>query len=248
MHSQLILNNYYLVVKEETFIYQLIQTELMNKQRYAKIGIFHHDCWYTDTINKFSVDINEVAHRIVKHNKGIDIVSGTFRLVAPKRETDKAFTYIRNQSSVIEVKKISNEFAPMISVTWKTQGTAFDHIMKSDCPYVSPVYSTNGYETFDIIANDFIQMQKAVANAEDVGEVKIFSISNSVGQVPILTRQQLDALIFAYSQGYYEWPKKANLEQVARLFGKKRRTFQENLRRAESKFIPLALQEFLKKL
>jgi hypothetical protein len=50
-----------------------------------------------------------------------------------------------------------------------------------------------------------------------------------------LTPKQQQALQIAFDHGYYQWPRKTNLNDLALASGCNRRTLQENLRRAESK-------------
>ena len=88
-------------------------------------------------------------------------------------------------------------------------------------------------------------IKKLLDELEQIGETKIFSIKNSAvsKQSFGLTPKQRHALVSAISMGYYEWPKKANLEELAAKLGVKRRTLQENLRKAESKLLPKLLDE-----
>lgn len=60
-----------------------------------------------------------------------------------------------------------------------------------------------------------------------------------------LTPKQMQALMVALTQGYYTWPRKMNLNELAAVSGIKRRTIQENLRRAEAKIFRRLRGEFL---
>ena len=55
---------------------------------------------------------------------------------------------------------------------------------------------------------------------------------------PKLSPKQKEAIELAVKQGYYEFPRKIELEKLAEISGVKRQTYQENLRRAERKLIP----------
>ncbi|MBI2045757.1 helix-turn-helix domain-containing protein [Candidatus Pacearchaeota archaeon] len=59
--------------------------------------------------------------------------------------------------------------------------------------------------------------------------------------LPKLSPQQLEALRLAFENGYYEFPKKTNLDKLARLMKIKKATYQEHLKRAESKIIPFII-------
>lgn len=55
---------------------------------------------------------------------------------------------------------------------------------------------------------------------------------------PKLSPKQREAIELAVKEGYYEYPRKIDLEKLAKLSKVKRQTFQENLRRAERKLVP----------
>lgn len=55
---------------------------------------------------------------------------------------------------------------------------------------------------------------------------------------PKLSPKQKEAIELAVKEGYYEYPRKIDLEGLARICKVRRQTFQENLRRAEKKLLP----------
>jgi len=55
---------------------------------------------------------------------------------------------------------------------------------------------------------------------------------------PKLSPKQKEAIELAVKHGYYKYPRKIDLEKLAKIAKVKRQTFQENLRRAEKKLIP----------
>ena len=59
---------------------------------------------------------------------------------------------------------------------------------------------------------------------------------------PNLTEKQLEAIKIAYKNGYYRYPRKLTIPQLAKSIKKSYSTFQENLRKAENKLI----EHFLK--
>jgi predicted DNA binding protein len=52
-----------------------------------------------------------------------------------------------------------------------------------------------------------------------------------------LTEKQLDALLTAYSNGYYSLPRKANVQDIAHKKKVSRTTYQEHLKKAENKLV-----------
>lgn len=56
--------------------------------------------------------------------------------------------------------------------------------------------------------------------------------------MPKLTKKQKDAVTLAILHGYYNFPRKIDLEKLAKKVGISRVTFQEHLRKAEHKLLP----------
>ena len=59
--------------------------------------------------------------------------------------------------------------------------------------------------------------------------------------LPKLSEKQREAVNLAYKKGYYEYPKKIDLGELAKLMSVSKSTFQEHLKRAEGKLIPRML-------
>ena len=58
-----------------------------------------------------------------------------------------------------------------------------------------------------------------------------------------LPPKQKEAIELAVKQGYYNYPRKTDLEKLAKISKVKRQTYQENLRRAESKIVPFLTEK-----
>jgi predicted DNA binding protein len=115
----------------------------------------------------------------------------------------------------------------------------------------SPCYSKEGYEVYSTVAEKPGSIKKLLSELGQIGEVRIFSIKNGLCSGTKtdrygLTVKQKQAVAAAISMGYYSWPKKVNLEELAERLGVKRRTLQENLRKAEGKILPRLLDELTK--
>lgn len=59
---------------------------------------------------------------------------------------------------------------------------------------------------------------------------------------PKLSPKQKESIELAVKEGYYEYPRKIDLETLAKIAKVKRQTFQENLRRAEKKLVPFLVE------
>ena len=64
--------------------------------------------------------------------------------------------------------------------------------------------------------------------------------------MPKLSKHQKTALEIAYNNGYYSYPRKITLEQLAKIAKVGISTFQEHLRKAELKLLPVIIEQQIK--
>jgi len=214
--------------------------------KFCEIGIYHHDCWFTDAITKFpELDVREISSRICNTDSEAKVNKASYKVFSPGEAKLRDFlSCISHGGRVLNVKPLSiNGSGAIIEVSWKAAKTSYDAVLGSGCSITSSCYAKDGYETYSMFAENPSEIKKLLSELEQIGESKIFSIKNAaISKSKFgLTQKQKHALISAISMGYYEWPKKANLEELAAKLGVKRRTLQENLRKAEGKLLPKLL-------
>ena len=120
--------------------------------------------------------------------------------------------------------------------------------MKHNCLVLQPTVHTDGWEWYRVISFSerdmkslFKELDRSwrieVISKKTVGEgtvrdTFVITTSNLLGG---LTGNQAEALVLALDSGYYTVPKKSTTEAVAARVGLPRTTFEEHLRKAESK-------------
>lgn len=210
--------------------------------KFCEIGVYHHDCWFTDAISKFpELQIREVSARTVKSDSGAKINGACYRLLSPEVQLVKNFINHISSSGLISRAKLlsNNSSTALIEVSWKAPKTSYDAVLGSGCSVSSSCYARDGYEAYSMFAENPSQIKHLLEELGQIGEVKVFSLKNEAKTKDScgLTPKQRHAIVSAISMGYYSWPKKANLEELAKKLGVKRRTLQENLRKAEGKVL-----------
>lgn len=215
--------------------------------KFCEIGVYHHDCWFTNAISKYpEINAKEISGRVEQQIGDRRINTGVYRIVSGKDITTKKFAeYVRSNGKVLEVEMLNEK---LIKVTWNAPVTSYDAVLNSGCTIASACYSREGYETYSVFAKEPSEITRLLSEFGQIGEVKIFSMRNSMHSADQfgLTAKQKHAITSAISMGYYEWPKKINLEELAGKLSIKRRTLQENLRKAEGKVLSELLDEINK--
>jgi predicted DNA binding protein len=130
-------------------------------------------------------------------------------------------------------------------------------VEKNSCLEIQPVTYGGGWETHKIIGFRENEYKKLFKNLESLGPVEILSkriypeksmidtFTVSLSSVfHELTAKQAEAIAAALELGYYQVPKKMTTEELARKQRAPRTTFEEHLRKAESKVL-LALAPYI---
>ena len=221
------------------------------KLRKATIGVRHKGCWGSLCTVKF-------PEMIMKEKGPINVekIGKRVRLSAcweinfkDKKKFDDFLKHINEYEMVEFVKIISlSQTKALIKTIWVNKRSSYDIVLANNCLYTSPVIQRDGYEVYDIITEDPQKLVKLIENLDEIGEAKLFSVGRITEEHPLkLTEKQANALQMAMSHNFYEWPRKVSLDEIATMLGMKRRTFQENLRKAEAKVIPHLIKSFFER-
>lgn len=124
-------------------------------------------------------------------------------------------------------------------------GSTSSVIAGSKCHVVGTMRVAHGREYWDVVAQNARDIQDLFGKLGKFGPIEIIKIGRYQPARPPyqLTRKQLEALNLAVANGYYTWPRRISLAELAALVGLSRRTFQDHLRKAEAKLMPNLVQD-----
>jgi len=224
---------------------------MVNELKEFKVGVYHQDCICSESTEKF--DQVKMVQRspctIFKQKKGNLHYSLLWGIESPNKSTlDKYLDFMKQRKDTILMDVLQRqESSALILHRVKTPSLSYDEIMKKDFTYSEPIVVDNGFEFHTLLTNKPSKMKKVLENLESIGEVKLIRAGNFREKNALynLTPKQVNALQIAFTNGYYEWPKKARLEDLAESYGGTRRSFQESLRKAESKVMPHLIKDIL---
>jgi hypothetical protein len=131
-------------------------------------------------------------------------------------------------------------------------------VEKNSCLVIPPVTYYGGWEHYRVIGfreSDYKKMfqdlnrlgpveimQKRLVPGKSIRDTFVVSLSSVFAD---LTEKQVNSITAAQSYGYYQVPKKVTAEDVARKLGVPRTTYEEHLRKAESKIL-LAVAPYIR--
>jgi len=160
----------------------------------------------------------------------------------------RKYTRLMKKSSSIDVFEVlhKSEFLYWTRAVHNITGESIlDAVLENGCMTRLPIIITEGYQSHTILApsqKNFAQMfsnLKKRFTSVMIERIKRYPTGMTL---PLLTRKQMDAISLAYTSGYYEMPRRSELEQLSKKLGIKRVAMQERLRRAEKKIITEFIQ------
>lgn len=129
------------------------------------------------------------------------------------------------------------------------KGNVSGVIERSNCLEIPPTIYHGGWEYYRVISFQREDGRKLFRALDALGRVEILynkqisgvakdtfviSLTNLFGA---LTEKQVNAIIAALENGYYQIPKRVTAEEIARRYKMSRTTYEEHVRKAESKLL-----------
>ena len=205
---------------------------------------------YSPLCVKYKVEFFAYPLTSFKKNKKINlIVAG---IISGDENSKKKFiTDLKKDKRVKKIER-SKDFVLVHAVHPLTRETITEITTFYNPQYIliKPVHvSSDGWEYWQVACLDRNELNKLIKAAEKHYNGKLFSIKeeklssiSTLSIFPSLTDKQKRALELAFKKGYYEYPKKITLLDLAKLSKCSYSTFQEHLKKAEKKVI----ESFLK--
>ncbi len=217
-----------------------------------KVGVYHHGCWGSFSTKDFpNISMTEMgAIRVVKKTKKGALVN-CFMHITGERNSDlsRYMAYLKTIPSIKQFKTYEEHDNEAYSfVQFLSSTSSYDSVLKTNALPFGPIVQEKELEIHTVLTEKPTQTTRFLNELEQLGEVKVMKISDFKEEnvLAALTDKQRNALLGAFCNNYYSWPRRVNLDQLSAKLGVKRRTFQEHLRLAEAKFIPFAIEKLIK--
>ncbi|MCK4969880.1 MAG: helix-turn-helix domain-containing protein [Thermoplasmata archaeon] len=155
-----------------------------------------------------------------------------------EEDSDAVIEFIKDFEHVVNVE-----------ITERHKGRLLAIVEVRDCPgcvslATSDVFLLSAHTTED----KRIEWKVAFSNREDLdkliwdmqstgSDVELVRVSNAIDDGLRLTDRQLKIVEVAFKRGYYDYPKRISIRELARIFGVSTATVSEILRRGQRKII-----------
>jgi len=207
----------------------------------AKFKIWHKNCLLRPKCVRHQV--TDFVYLINSWKEKNKFYYTELHILQGKEENKRKFIRdLKKEKSIKKLEKKGNYIFTLNKEPLKKQYyfPAFD----PKIIYVKPVAQrSDGFEDWEVASWDKKTLMKIM-------EIPVFNVElKSIQKTklsdiflphiyPRLSPKQKEAIELAVKSGYYEFPRKIDLEGLAKISKVKRQTYQENLRRAEMKLIP----------
>jgi len=165
-------------------------------------------------------------------------VNSAGRFLGEHPDKSKFMNFLKKDKHILKLEEHEGFFIVLVEEDY-----SFKPFYSSSFVYLSPVIiNKEGLYSFHIGSWHREDIEKLLKKVEGFEGYKLLSLKQErikdislTGIRPNLTEKQKKAYELAVEKGYYEYPKKIDLKQLAKLAGVSYSTFQQHLKYAEKK-------------
>jgi predicted DNA binding protein len=210
----------------------------------AKLRIKHDDCVVGTRCRRFNVvsagiPLSSYADKDFQYFSHFETLSGKEEDIA------KFVDDLKKDKQIMDLEMSGDSIFFLVKIPKKNKIPTTHYDPKIF--WLKPVVvDEQGYEWWEIGTWDRTLLNKFIHALESGNyDLKILKIKNEMLNeihfpqvMPFLTKSQKKALELAYRYGYYDFPRKTELRDLAKKSGLSLSTFREHLRKAEKRIIP----------
>lgn len=168
-------------------------------------------------------------------------------LEGDKKDVDNFIKEFKKDKSLKKIEVNKNQIITLNILT-KKDHAVYSSVFDKKIIYTKPVVQhIDGFETWELASWDKETLTK-IMDIPDF-EMEILSIKKIEGvnlflpQIqPNISEKQMTSMKLAIREGYYNFPRKTDLNKLAKKKKVSKQTFQENLRKAENKLVPFLVE------
>ena len=218
---------------------------------YLKFKLRHDDCIFAPLVTKYNLAIEFFP--LKQNMKGNYLCTSAIHIAKGEEKSIKRYLKDLKKSPRVMEMEVSKDIIFTLTKEF-TDKESYEAIYNDKILYITPGYNTpDGYEGWEVASwsrKPLENLIKAMEKAKNVTHFEILRFEESgldevyiLQLFPNLPKKQREAIELAYKLGYYKYPKKTNLDKLAEISRVSKQTFQENLKKAESRLMPLLLRK-----
>lgn len=211
----------------------------------------HKNCWLQETTERHR-DVTLVVSSVYQVDETIHI---DLFAHAPRAETvEEAFREWQRDARVKRVTRLyEGPKGVRFHASYSAKNSIYPHIIHHTPVSLGAVSMTLGIEYYSLLGeSEDVQALLGVLGKE--GVTKVLSIKNLQDSGDPISRdlasdlleeftdKQIEALVLAHAEGYYNWPRELSASDLAARQGLSSAAFLDHLRRAEAKALDMVIR------
>ena len=208
----------------------------------AKFKNWHKTCLIRPLCIKYNV--TDFVYLLNKWYKKKKFYYTELHILEGEEKNIKRFIRkFQKEKSIIKFEVEGNQIFTL-NVLQGKHITTYSHVFDPQLIYVKPVIQRiNGFEEWELASwnkKTLMNIMKIPHFEMELVYVKEIEGANLfLPQIqPKISQKQINSIRLAIKNNYYSFPRKTDLNKLAKLSKVSKQTFQENLRRAENKLVP----------
>lgn len=213
---------------------------------YLKFRIKHSDCIYAPELEKLNLSVFFYSLGNYKEKEFI-FTSALQKVSGNENAIKRYFSYLKNHKTVVKIEQYKNIIFTLVK--HKEVKETYEAIYNPALIYPAPAFlDKNGFELWEIACWDRKPLENLIKIMSESKTTISFEIVSFIKRtlhdvyvlnlLPKISPKQKEAIELAYREGYYYYPKKTELNKLAKIMKIGKSTFQEHLKKAENKIIP----------
>lgn len=208
----------------------------------AKFKNWHKDCLIRPLCEKYNViDYVYLLNYWEEKNK---FYYTELHILEGDKENIKKFISDFKKDKTLKDLETEDNWIFTLNVLTGKGAKDYSVVFDKKLIYTKPVVQKiDGYEDWEVASWDKITLMRIMENPHfDMKLIFVRKIKKSdlffPKIQPEISDKQKNALNIAIKNGYYNFPRKTDLNKLSEIAKTSKQTFQENLRKAENKLIP----------
>jgi len=199
----------------------------------AVLSVSLPDCWVTALAPRHDIEIRVIDRKAL----GGDRMKDLFEAKVSPASVPQLVADIRAHPSVRSVEVVGTERGRLVGITSSKNCGGCAMLARSDCFVAGAVFRRGTAFEWNLIVRNREALRRLVSRLGRGGyEVKLLRLT-PVKESVALTQRQEEILASALELGYFDYPKRIRLGELAARFHVSKSTVSEVLRRAQTKVV-----------
>ncbi len=199
----------------------------------AVLSIKLYGIWHTELVKKFPIEIRILD--IIPY--GTDGIQDLVEIKLNDQNIDEITKFIESVAEVEEVNIEHVDASKAIGIVKTKMCYGCKALLECDCFLISSVTTQDERVEWTLFASDRDKLKNLVDELDKQdAQPKLVKLT-SIKEDELLTDRQEKIVKTAYDRGYYDFPKRIGVKELAEMFEVSTATLSEILRRGQKKII-----------